>query len=331
MKISIRHRMILLALPLFILNVSARNSFVGGSAAELRAWQERTRPQLREMLFNGPGPEASALAPEWGREESRPDYVLREVTFTDRPGHKTHGWLARPRSPRAARLPAVISLHGHGATALNTFDPEGMYLYGDRLARQGSLGLALDIGHDFIDLDRNLQTPFLPKNVPFPYAGQKVWMAMRGIDLLQSLPDADPDAIGIVGLSNGGFTSLFTAAVDTRIKLTVAAGSLIMHDRMWRRELVHCRCQYLEGFDGKLDYYDLAALVAPRALLFQSGIKDPIFPINSARRAFGYARESYELLGAPDRIGHDIHPGPHVFIPRVPLEWFNRFLPIAGK
>lgn len=319
----------LLAAALLLACVAAKGSFPTASSEEFRSWQDRARPQLEQILFNGHDRDPLApLDPVTGREETRAGYILTEVTFTDRPGHKTHGWLARPQSPAAPKLPAVISLHGHGGTGLQTFDPHRRYFYGDMLARAGYIVLAIDIGHEAIEIDRNLDTPWLPKNQDFPYTGQKVWMVKRALALLQARPDVDPDAIGIVGLSNGSFTSLFAAAVMPEIKLTVASCSLIMHDRMWRRELFHCRCQYLEGMDGMLDYYDLAALIAPRPLLLQYGEQDKGFPIGSARRAYGFVQQAYRLAGAPDRVGIDVHPGAHAFVAKVPMEWFQKYLPL---
>lgn len=315
-----------------VLGLAAKNSFPEkGTPEDFARWQEKTRAQLREILFNGPAPAAVPLQPELGRTESRPGYDLTEVTFYDRPGHKTHGFLARPKQPGDSKLPAVISLHGHDFGAYDTFNPQNMYFYGDLLASRGYVVFAPDIGHDFIDHDRPLRgVGPLPKNVPFPYAGQKVWMVMRAVDFLQSLEEVDPEKIGVVGLSNGGFTSLLAAAVDERIKLTVASGNLIMHDRMWHAELFHCRCQYLDKMDGVLDYYDVAALIAPRPLVLQNGKRDPIFPIHSAQKAFAHVKRAYELAGAPDLVIHDVHPGAHAFEAEVPLKWFAKCLPLPG-
>lgn len=310
--------------------LSARNSFPEqGTAEDFFKWQKDTREWLRRILFNGPGPEAVPLGPVYGRKEKRESYELTEVAFHDRPGHQTHGWLARPLAPQADRLPAVISLHGHGFDAHATFDPKNMYCYGHRFAQKGYVVFAPDIGHDFIEHDKPLEGygP-LPRDVPFPYMGQKVWMVIRTIDFLQGLSEVDGEKIGVVGLSNGGMTAMFAAAVDTRLKLAVASGSLIMHERMWHRELLHCRCQYLNQMDGALDYYDVFALIAPRPLVIQSGQRDPIFPIHSADQAFQYVKKAYTLAGTGDLVYHDVHHGKHEYRPEVPEPWFARHLPI---
>ena len=310
----------------------AQRSFPRGSSAEEFArWQSDTRALLAEILFNGPAPEAVAPDPVYGKIETREQYTLTEVTFHDRPVHTTHGWLARPGDPLAPKLPAILSLHGHGFDALATFDPKNMYSYGDLFANKGYVVLALDIGHDFVEHDKPYEGygP-LPKDEKFPATGQKVWMVMKGIDFLRTLPDVDPELIGAVGLSNGGFITTFSAALDPRIKAAVAAGSLIMHDRMWHRELLHCRCQYLPRLDGVLDYYDLAALIAPRPVLFQSGRRDPL-PIHSAEKAFKFVKEAYTIAGAPDHAYHDVHDGKHEFRKEMPEQWFAEYLPLPGE
>lgn len=304
------------------------------SPEQFAAWQLQAREFFSEALYHGLPPKASPLLPQPGKEERRDKYQLQEITFHDRPGHVTHGWLARPLAPPASKLPAVLALHGHDWHAYDTFHPENMYYYGDLLARQGYIVLALDMEHESLTGIHprwiHFQWP-LPRHFPFPPMGQRVWMARRGIDFLQSLPEVDPQKIGVVGLSNGGLTALFLAAVDERIQLGISSGALILHHRMWHSTLIHCRCQYLAEIDGKLDYYDIAALIAPRPLLIQSGERDPIFPIQSARRAFALVQQAYLSAQAPDQVRHDIHPGAHVFAPETPLVWFQKYLPLPAE
>jgi dipeptidyl aminopeptidase/acylaminoacyl peptidase len=161
-------------------------------------------------------------------------------------------------------------------------------------------------------------------------------MGKRAIDLLQAQPDVDPDRIGVVGLSNGGVTTMFLTAMDDRIKLAVASGDLIMHQRMWHKNFIHflhmhCRCQYLYKLDGVLDYYDIFALIAPRPLVVQSGEKDGMFPIESAKQAYVFIEQAYQIAGVPDKVTHDVHPLAHVFVAEVPLAWFQKYLPLPGE
>jgi hypothetical protein len=321
---------LLMLLPVAALG--ARDSFPEqGTAEEFFKWQAATRVELAAMLYNGPAPEKVALDPVYGRVEDHGSYTLVEVTFNDRKGHTTHGWLARPKAPAGPRLPVVIALHGHDWGAHDTFDPKNMLFYGDLFAGLGYIVFAPDIGHDFIDHDRPLNGfgP-LPRNVPFPYMGQKTWMAVRSIDFVSGLPDVDPEAVGVVGLSNGGLTTMFTAALDTRVKIAVSAGILIMHHRFFHPPITPCRCEYVDQMDGVLDYYDVYALIAPRPLIIENGVKDRGFPYKSSIEAFKYIQEAYTIAGVPDMTVHVVHPGAHVFVPEVPVEWFKKYLPLPN-
>jgi dienelactone hydrolase len=315
-----------------LLAISAKNSFSGkATAEEFFAWQKESRAFLSDVLYNGQPPESVPLNPEYGAKQERDGYTLVEVKFSDRPGHKTFGRLARPTSPAAEKLPAVLALHGHSPTEMGCFDPGHMYYYGDLLAKKGYIVLAIGIDHDDLDHDKPFRSMImLPRNVPFPAMGQRVWMSRRAVDFLQSLPDVDPEKIAVVGLSNGGLTTMFVAAMDERIGLAVSSGSLIMHSRMWHRELVHCRCQYLDQMDGALDYYDVFALAAPRPLIVQNGRRDSGFPVGSAEKAFAHIKRAYEIAGAPEKVFHDVHDGAHEFRSQVPLMWFEKYMPIGG-
>jgi len=291
-------------------------------------WQEDTRVFLAEALYNGKAPARAPLDPKWGQKEDHGSYVIQEFEFTDRPRHAVHGWLARPKQPAAPKLPAIIALHGHNGRAYKIFH-KGYYFYGDLLAQKGYIVLAIDINHLTLDnpgpyLDRGPVIHF-KQNTPM---GQRVWMTMRAVDFLQTLPDADPDRIGIVGLSNGGITTEFAAALDTRLKVVVSSGSLVMYDRWWAGDLTPCRCEYIPKLEGQLDYYDVFALVAPRPLLIQNGEQDNNFLIDSAKEAFTRIKKAYTIDAAADLVRHDVFPGPHEFRAEAPLMWFEKFLPL---
>lgn len=326
-------RIILIGLLFLSFSVLAgqRSFNPDASPEEFSKWQNETRELLTEILFNGVPPKEVPFEAEFGKSEYRENYQLTELSFNDREGHRTSGWLARPLKPKADKLPLVIACHGHDFEAYETFDPENMYYYGDMLARKGYIVFAPNIEHKYLEgITKTIHWGLLPKKVAFPWMGQRVWMVKRSIDFLIKEPGVDPEKIGIVGLSNGGMTSMFASAFDPRIKLTVASGSLIMYERMWHRELIHCRCQYLPKMEGLLDYYDIFALIAPRALVIQNGFKDPIFPVKSAVQAFEYIKQAYFIEQATANLILDIHTGAHEFRREIPEGWFQRYLPLPG-
>jgi hypothetical protein len=73
-----------------------------------------------------------------------------------------------------------------------------------------------------------------------------------------------------------------------------------------------CGSQVLPGQLGAIEHLDLAALVAPRPLLVESGTEDMIFPVAAARATVGALRQVYAGLGAPPAaLVHDVFEGHH--------------------
>ena len=143
--------------------------------------------------------------------------------------------------------------------------------------------------------------------------GRRVWDVARSIDLLQNLDYVDPERIGVMGISGGGTTALFLSALDDRVKATVVSGYL----NTFRDSILsvkHCIDNYIPGILNYAEMYDIAALIAPRPLLIECGINDPIFPIHGVEKALERLKKAYELLGSLERLeidrfegGHEIH------------------------
>src|SRR4029078_967353 len=99
------------------------------------------------------------------------------------------------------------------------------------------------------------------------------------------LPQVDPARIGIMGISGGGTTTLFTAALEDRIKAIVISGNL----NSFRDSILairHCECNYVPGILQVAEMGDIACSLAPRPLLVESGTEDLIFPIETTKAVF---------------------------------------------
>lgn len=59
--------------------------------------------------------------------------------------------------------------------------------------------------------------------------------------------------------------------------------------------------------------YDVAGLIAPRALYSEAGDEDPLFPVAASRESFERTRHVYAAFDAQDRIRQDVFEGGHVF------------------
>ena len=88
----------------------------------------------------------------------------------------------------------------------------------------------------------------------------------------------------------------------------------------------HCDCNYLPGIAQYAEMSDIAGLIAPKPLLVESGTRDPIFPIEASRAAYQELCHVYELLGASDRLRHDVFEGKHQFSGREAFSWLHSWL-----
>lgn len=142
--------------------------------------------------------------------------------------------------------------------------------------------------------------------------GRRVFDARRGLDVLCARPEVDPKRIATIGISGGGTVSLFTGCFDERVAVCVVSGYFCTFlDSILAME--HCVDNFAPGLGSLVDMPDLAALVAPRRLFVESGTDDPIFPLPGFRKAVARAEAIYAELGCPDRFGHEVFEGDHVF------------------
>ena len=161
-----------------------------------------------------------------------------------------------------------------------------------------------------------------------PIIGRKVWDIMRAIDYLQTREEVDPAKIACLGLSMGGTITMYTTAVEERIKVGVISCYLnTFKDSIMAME--HCECNYLPGVLNYGEMYDICALIAPRPLLIESGKNDPIFPFYASEFAFNKVKKVYKSLGEEDKLAWDVFEGEHRFSGKMAFDWLKRWLGIS--
>ena len=140
--------------------------------------------------------------------------------------------------------------------------------------------------------------------------GERLWDLMRCVGYLETLASVDKSRIGCAGLSLGGEMSMWLAAMDTRVAACVSSGFLTVMDQMERD---HCMCWKIDGLRELVDFADIFALVAPRPLQCQNGLKEPAtqFIVPLAREALREIRPIYADMGVPGNIALDVHAGEH--------------------
>ncbi len=289
--------------------------------SDIDAWCARTRARVGARLGAHPAPVPLDL--ETTEEVDRGDYARARIVFDVEETMSVPAYLLVPHARRdTAPGPAVLAVHGHGPGKARVCGIERGGEgddYAHALASLGYLVLAPDLrgfgersewmpaGNYHCDWDLVCAT--MAGIVPLE---RNLWDLGRSLDVLCTHPLVDPARVAVAGLSYGGTCALFLAALDARVRVAVVSGYLsswrAAHAVPWNM----CGSQVLPGQLGEIEHVDIAALIAPRPLLVESGTQDGIFPVGPARQTVDQLRAVYARLGAPDdAIVHDVFEGDH--------------------
>ena len=311
-------------------------AFRAGTLEEARAWQVKLRRKLRELL--GGFPRRVPLEPEVSESVELDGYTRETVLFQSREGLTVFSYFLVPKEFKAPG-PAVVCLpgHGQGVDAIVGMAEEPYQAnFALQCVREGFAALAIEqlgFGHRRDERARK-EGPGRTSCQPAAGAalllgetmiGWRVWDAMRGVDYLLTRPEVDPRRIGMMGISGGGTTTFFTAALDRRVKAAVVSG----YFNTFRDSILsisHCMDNYIPGILKYAEMYDIAGLIAPRALFVESGTKDSIFPVEATEFAFQRARRIWELFGAEDMLEMEVFEGEHQFWGKGAFGFLKRVL-----
>jgi dienelactone hydrolase len=164
------------------------------------------------------------------------------------------------------------------------------------------------------------------------WPGVFVWDDRRTIDYLQTRSEVDPERIGCVGLSVGGFRSQLLASADERIRAAVTVGWFCGLGDLWpvgRWPNSVGWVHYVPGLYQELDLPDVAALVCPRPLLAMQGRQDRLFPPEGMERALDRVAAAYQKARVPERFSGRIFDVPHQFNQAMQEEafaWLDQWL-----
>lgn len=282
---------------------SLRNMrYACGSAEAAAAWQSDVRGQLAARLKIDSLMLHKAEVPIDAQEmkcETREGYTWHEVSIAATPKERISVVVTVPVNTVPRGTPAVVCIHGHQGSRYVVYDGETIYKgFAALLARCGFVTIAADVGQH------------VTREEGHTLMGERLWDLMRCVDYVQSLSEVDPERIGCAGLSLGGEMAMWLGAMDTRIKAVVSCGFLTFMDQM---EYNHCRCWAFDGLRERVDFPDIYALIAPRALQCQNGRQEPLtqFPPFLAEQAMRQIRPIYEDMGCPGNVVLAIHDGAH--------------------
>jgi dienelactone hydrolase len=315
-------------------------AFAASDRSGWLAWRETLAHRLSQLLGSFPTNRAD-LRSETIRSEQCTGYTREKIVFETEPGVTVPAYLLIPDSVSPVRSTrAVLCLHGHGRGKVDVVGIAAdaverqvkirshNYDYAHEFARRGFVVLAPD-ARGFGERAPNGETCtgltmaalLLGKTL----VGMRVWDAMRAIDYLRSRPEVDPDRIACVGLSWGGTHTIYTTALDPRIRVAVVSGYFSsFRDMLIDRSC--CPCQYVPNILTVADLADVVGLIAPRPLLIENGVEDPLYTTSVVEAEYAKLQRLYSVAGAADRVTLDLFPGAHRWNGARAYDWVDRWL-----
>jgi dienelactone hydrolase len=331
--------------------VSRKLGFNASDTASWQHWRTQLRAKLREITGYDslvPAPSDAVVL-----EEVKFDgYTRQRIDIHTEPDVVMPIYVLVP-DDISGPVPAIMTPHGHGSGGKycvvdNRIDEEVSkaidfynYTYAVQYVREGFIVFAPDARGFGERQERGaLERGSLMasscqalNNMAYPLGqtvtGMWTWDMHRLVDYIQSRPDADGLKIGCAGLSGGGLQTLWAAALDERIGCAVVSGYMYGYKQSLLDQHGHCSCNYVPHLYEYADMGDIAALIAPRPLLIETGDEDTLNGadgLDNVKPQVEIAREAYRVAGNEDDLYHDIFHGPHRWNGIEAVPWMRKHL-----
>jgi dienelactone hydrolase len=322
-----------------------RLTFRAQTRKQAEAWQKKLHAKLIELL--GPFPvSAPSLKARTLEVREFPGYRREKFVFESSPGLIVLGYLLTPSSA-GPPYPTMVCVpgHGRGVDDIVGIDDQGrdrtdkdgyQHDFALQAVEHGMAAVAIEPIAFGCRRDPRTAKKGLKTSACQPVAGAalllgqtmigwRVHDVMRTIDWIQTRKELDATRVGCMGISGGGTCTLFSAALDPRIRAAMVSGYLCtFKDSVF--SLSHCIDNYVPGILNWAEMYDVAGLIAPRPLFAESGERDDIFPIEASRASFARVKKVYEVCGAGDSAAHETFDDAHSFYGKQGLPFLKRHL-----
>ena len=126
--------------------------------------------------------------------------------------------------------------------------------------------------------------------------------------------EVDAERIGCLGVSLGGWRTLFLAGLDDRIAAACVVGFMSTVQPMIERHIdTHSFAHFVPGLHQHLDLPDVVALRAPLPLLVQQCRQDGLFPVQGMEDSLTKIGAIYQKAGAKEKFSGRFYDVPHRF------------------
>ncbi|MBW3541325.1 MAG: prolyl oligopeptidase family serine peptidase [Planctomycetes bacterium] len=305
--------------------------------ASLDDWQERRQRYRQEyfhMLGLDPLPEKTPLQVTVTGTYEGDGFVVEKLHYQSRPRlYVTANLYRPPQIEPGDKLPAVLYVCGHAGRGRNG-NKTAYQSHGIWFARHGYLCLMVDtlqLGEiAAIHHGTYRESRWWWHSRGYTPAGVECWNGIRGIDYLISRPEVDPERIAVTGISGGGAATFWVAAADERVKVAVPVSGMADLPSYVSNRVIngHCDCMFLYN-TFQWPWVRIAALIAPRPMLFTNSDNDRIFPMDANERLAARLERVYSLYGRSHDVDAMVSIGGHAYredIRRAAFRFINTHL-----
>jgi hypothetical protein len=279
----------------------------------LPEWQTRRAHILANFqIVAGDLPAKAKRVPLDPKIESTEDmglYVRKKMSIAVEAGDRLPCYLLIPKK-RSGPVPAVLCLHP-------TSKPLGKGIVigqGTKFDRQYAVHLAergyVTLAPDYVNMG---EYKFDPYSNGYQSSTMKgIWNHQRCLDFLQSLPEVNPNSIGVIGHSLGGHNSIFLGVFDPRIKCVVSSCGFCAFPKYMKGDLTGWshngympKIKEVYSVDPKkmpFDFPELIGALAPKPFFVCAPINDANFDVSGVRDCIDAVRPIYALHQASERL-----------------------------
>jgi dienelactone hydrolase len=308
-------------------------------ASSVAKWKESTRfyrDYIWDEVIGRLPPPSLPSHPRTRLVLSAPRFHGYEVMLDVHPNIFAYGILLLPNDLKPGeRRPVVVCQHGLEGRPADVADPKldhhFYHRFAANLAEEGFITYAPQnpyIGEDRFRIIQRLGHPLKLSLFSVILAQHE-----QTLSWLAAQPFCDPGRIGFYGLSYGGKTAVRVPPLLDGYALSICSGDF--NEWVWKTTTVLAQQSYMLtneydmyefDFANKVNYAELAMLMAPRPFMVERGHHDPVGVDEWVAFEYAKVREFYDRLGLGDRTEIEFFNGPHEIHGQGTFQFLKRYL-----
>jgi hypothetical protein len=274
--------------------------------------------------------------PRLTKKEKHPGYTLEYLEFDFNGIEAVPGILLVPDNLQQ-KAPCMLYCHAHFGTYEIGKDEllngrSVMAPYAPVYAEKGILTLAID-SWCFGERNGNTEMDAFKKMLWHGQTlfGMMLFDELKAIDYLLSRPEANPEKVGVFGLSMGSTKAWWLSALDTRIKTCLDLCCLTDFEELLKEGNLkeHGIYYYVPALLKHFDTSSINELIVPRPHVSLNGRFDELTPAKGVEKIRNYLVPLYQKYGKKEDCRIELFDCGHEELPemrQIILAWLDKFL-----